>query len=153
MRDEVTIDHAGGTNLLRQRSLATIKDPNPETIRKRLEWPMASPHRVTDELVELRCALYTGPDTQASLTNVFANSFGDTARNEIPEGELAKIKASTLVLWSDKNPGAGPEAGRPRWEQAEEHDAVVSAFLRGKSPAPRDRAPRDAPTAASAQRP
>jgi pimeloyl-ACP methyl ester carboxylesterase len=151
---KVTIDHAGGTNLLRERSLAAIQNPNRETIRKRLEWLMASPDRVTDELVDLRCAIYTTPETQASLTDVFANSFGgSSAPNAIPESEVASIKTPTLVLWSDKNPGAGPQAGRrvadlipgaqfycindaahwPQWEHPEEHDQVVTAFLAGKA--------------------
>lgn len=149
---KVSIDHAGGTNLLRERSLAAIKDPNRETIRKRLEWLMASPDRVTDELVDLRYTLYTRLDTQASLTDVFANTWGPTSRNHIPEEELAKIATPTLVLWTDKNPGTGPDAGQrvadlisgshfycikdaahwPQWEQPEEHDEVVTAFLAGK---------------------
>jgi pimeloyl-ACP methyl ester carboxylesterase len=36
-RDVVKIDDAAGTNLLRDRSVAAIKDPNRETVRKRLE--------------------------------------------------------------------------------------------------------------------
>lgn len=150
----VKIDHAGGTNALRERSLAAIQNPNRETIRKRLEWLMATPDRVTEELIDLRYTLYTLPETQASLTNVFSHSFLGSAANEaIPESELANIKAPTLVLWSDKNPGAGPDAGQrvsklipgsryecivdaahwPQWEQPQQHDEIVTAFLAGKA--------------------
>jgi len=148
--DEVKIDHAGGTNTLRERSLAAIKNPTRDTIRKRLEWLMASPDRVTDELVDLRTALYSRPDTNASLTNVFANSFA--GHGSIPEDDIRKIRVPTLVLWSDKNPGTGPDAGKrlsalipnasfhcvndaahwPQWEQPEDHDRAVLAFLDGK---------------------
>lgn len=151
-RQEVKIDDAGGTNLLRERSLAAIKNPTRDTIRKRLEWLMASPDRVTEELVDLRYAIYTRPDTNASLTNVFGNSFGESAANRINEDDLKNIKAPTLVLWSDKNPGAGADAGErlaslipgsslhcindaahwPQWEKPEEHDRVVNAFLAGE---------------------
>jgi pimeloyl-ACP methyl ester carboxylesterase len=150
-RDKVKIDDAGGTNMLRDRSLAAIADPNRETIRKRLEWLMASPDRVTDELVDLRYAIYTRPDTNASLTEVFHNSFGTTSMNRIEEDDLQKIKAPTLSLWSDKNPGAGEDAGErlhklipgsslycirdaahwPQWEKPEEHDRAVLDFLAG----------------------
>jgi pimeloyl-ACP methyl ester carboxylesterase len=151
--DEVKIDHAGGTNLLRERSLAAIANPNRETIRKRLEWLMASPDRVTDELVDLRTTLYTIPETQKSLTDVFAHSFGGSrSPNAIPEDEVKTIKVRALSLWSDKNPGAGPDAGRrlarlipgaefycikdaahwPQWEQPEDHDRVVIDFINGK---------------------
>ena len=153
----VKIDHETGTNLLRERSLAAIGNPNRETIRKRLEWLMAAPDRVTEELVDLRYAIYTYPPTRESLTNVFANSFqGDASKHAIDESELAKIKAPTLVLWSDKNPGAGPDAGErvascipgsqfyciadaahwPQWEKPEEHDRVVTAFLSGEKVGP-----------------
>jgi pimeloyl-ACP methyl ester carboxylesterase len=148
----VTIDHVGGTNALRDRSVAAITNPTRETIKKRLEWLMASPDRVTEELIDLRYTLYTRPDTQASLTNVFKHSFmGSASPLAILEGDLAKIKAPTLVLWSDKNPGAGPDAGErisrlipgsqyycivdaahwPQWEQPDQHDNAVNAFLSG----------------------
>lgn len=142
-----------GVNLLRERSLAAIHDPTYETIRKRLEWLMVTPDRVTDELVNIRYTLYSMPEVQASLTSVFENSFGGPAtRNRIEEEELGTISMPTLVLWTDKNPGAGPDAGQriaskipgaqfyciadaahwPQWEQPEEHDRVVTAFLKGQ---------------------
>jgi pimeloyl-ACP methyl ester carboxylesterase len=140
-----------GVNLLRERSLAAIRDPNRETVRKRLEWLMASPDRVTDELVEIRHRLYSLPETNASLTKVFENSFGGSGSpGAIGEDKLAGIKAPTLVLWTDKNHGTGPDAGErvakaipgaefyvmkdaahwPQWEHPEEHDEVVTAFLK-----------------------
>ena len=68
---------AEGRQLLRQRSMEAIQNPNRETIRKRLEWLMASPDRVTDELVEVRYRMYADPETRRALTDVFNNSFGD----------------------------------------------------------------------------
>jgi pimeloyl-ACP methyl ester carboxylesterase len=151
--DMVKIDEVGGTNLLRERSLAAINDPTLETIRKRLEWLMASPDQVTDELVDLRHTLYLRPDVNAALKNVFANSFlGSHAKDAVAEDELAKITAPTLVLWSEKNPGAGADAGErlaklipgashyligdaghwPQWEKPEEHDRAVLAFMAGQ---------------------
>lgn len=151
-RDEVKIDDAGGTNLLRERSLAAISNPNRETIRKRLEWLMASPDRVTEELVDLRYAIYTRPDTNASLKELFAHSFGSPLEKRIEEDDLKRIAAPTLSLWSDKNPGAGDDAGVrlqklvpgashycirdaahwPQWEKPEEHDRAVLDFMAGK---------------------
>lgn len=145
-----------GTNLLRERSLAAIRNPEPETIRKRLEWLMAAPERVTDELVALRTTLYSTPETQASLSNVFDAAFTPDSpgqQDRIPEDELKGIKTPTLVLWADKNPGAGDDVGRriaglipgaqyycvkdaahwPQWEKPEEHDRVVAAFLKGEA--------------------
>lgn len=142
-----------GRELLAQRSLAAISEPTRETIRKRLEWLMATPDRVTDELVDLRFRLYSDPAIQASLREVFMNAFAGRGapRKVIPEDELARITTPTLVLWTDHNPGTGPEVGRhiasripraefalmtdaahwPQWEQPEEHDRIVAAFLAG----------------------
>jgi pimeloyl-ACP methyl ester carboxylesterase len=143
-----------GREALAARSLAAINEPSRETIRHRLEWLMARPDRVTDELVELRYRLYTDPAVQASLRAVFTNAFvdGTTPRITIPEADLGRITTPTLVLWSEHNPGTGPDVGRmiaeripdaqfasiadaahwPQWEHPEEHDELVSAFLSGQ---------------------
>jgi pimeloyl-ACP methyl ester carboxylesterase len=143
-----------GREALAARSLAAINDPSRETIRRRLEWLMAKPDRVTDELVDLRYRLYTDPAVQASLRAVFTNAFvdGTTPRSTIPEADLGRITTPTLVLWSEHNPGTGPDVGRmiaeripgaqfasmadaahwPQWEHPEEHDQLVSAFLSGQ---------------------
>ena len=142
-----------GREALAARSLQAISEPTPATIRKRLEWLFAAPDRVTDELVDVRMTLYSDPAIQASLRSVFLNAFGGegAARKTIPEEELGRITAPTLVLWTDHNPGTGPDVGRriaaripgarfvcitdaahwPQWEQPEEHDALVAAFLGG----------------------
>jgi pimeloyl-ACP methyl ester carboxylesterase len=142
-----------GRAALAQRSLAAISEPSLETTRRRLEWLMASPERVTDELVELRFRMYSDPAIQASLRPVFENAFAGIGapRKLIDEADLAGITAPTLVLWTDHNPGAGPAVGRrvaaaipgaqfhcltdaahwPQWEQPEAHDRVVTDFLLG----------------------
>ena len=144
---------AEGRELLRTRSLDAINNPTRETIRKRLEWLMAAPDRVTDELTEVRYRIYTEPETRRALAEVYDNSFGfgDSRDYTLPAARLREIKAPTLVLWTDKNPGTGPDVGRmqqslipgaqfycmadaahwPQWERPEEHDEVVTKFLRG----------------------
>ena len=149
-RDKVKVDEAGGTNALRERSLAAISNPTHETVRKRLEWLMASPDRVTEELIDVRYAIYNNPETQKSLSGVFGNSFSQDRPDLIEEARLADVRCPTLTLWADKNPGVGEDGGRrvaslipgaeyycikdaahwPQWEKPEEHDRVVSEFLR-----------------------
>jgi pimeloyl-ACP methyl ester carboxylesterase len=112
---------------------------------------MASPDRVTDELLDVRLKLYSDPAVQASLRSVFQNAFGGAGapRKLIPEERLADIRTPTLVLWTEKNPGTGPEVGRyiadhipgarfasiddaahwPQWERPEMHDEIVTEFL------------------------
>ena len=71
---------AEGRQLLRQRSMEAINNPTRETIRKK-GWSglMASPDRVTDELVEVRYRIYADPERQKALTDVFNNSASATA--------------------------------------------------------------------------
>jgi len=150
----VRVDNAGGRDALTTRSLAALEDPSKETIRSRLEWLMAAPDRVTDELVDMRYQLYTRPETNASLRKVIANGLGigKDRCQYYTEAQLAEISVPTLVLWSDKNPGSGPDVGEriasaipgaayycmldaahwPQWEHPEEHDRVVANFLKGK---------------------
>lgn len=146
-----------GREALAARSLEAITAPTAETIRKRLEWLMADPARVTDELVDVRLKLYSDPDVQQSLRSVFQNAFGGVGapRKLVPEERLAEVTVPTLVLWSDRNPGHGPEVGRyiadhipgsrfaciedaahwPQWEQPVTHDAIVTEFLLGPAAA------------------
>jgi pimeloyl-ACP methyl ester carboxylesterase len=142
-----------GRELLKQRSMEAINNPTRETVRKRLEWLMAEPDRVTDELVELRYRLYTEPETRRALTDVFTKTFDTDTQFQFQEGDLQGVKAPTLVFWTDRNPGTGPDVGQrlaslipgaqfycmadaahwPQWEHPEEHDDVVLRFLRGES--------------------
>ncbi|MEX0729793.1 MAG: alpha/beta hydrolase [Aquisalimonadaceae bacterium] len=144
-----------GIKLLRERSLNAIDNPTYETCRKRLEWLMASPERVTDELVALRHAFYNDPETKRALRSVFEYTFDPKTSQpyRIHEQRLGELNLPTLVLWSDKNPGSGADVGRhianqipgstyhcindaahwPQWEHAEEHDRVVAEFMQGGS--------------------
>lgn len=136
---------------LRERSLAALANPNRETLRKRLEWLMARPERVTDELIEIRYRLWSRPDTRQALTEYYQRLFSDDTSNYLfREEDLAKIGVPTLVLWTDKNPFHGVDAGRrladlipgakfhliedaahwPQWEHPEEHDRAVLQFLK-----------------------
>ena len=87
-----------GRDLLRTRSLEAINDPTPETIRKRLEWLMATPDRVTDELVDVRLKIYTDPEAQPALRTVFENSFGFGERPQPADPRRA----------TGRGPGADP---------------------------------------------
>jgi len=148
----VNIDNVGGRELLSSRSIAAVQDPNAETIRKRLEWLMASPDRVTDELVDIRLKIYSDPAAQQSLTYVFSNAFGQgtSERYLLSEEQVSSIDVPCLVLWTDKNPGQKEDVGErlhslikgseyvlikdaahwPQWEHPEEHDEAVLSFLK-----------------------
>ncbi len=149
----VSEDLKGGPQALRERSIAAFSNPTRETIRRRIEWLMLDPDDATEELVEIRHAIYNDPLTQQRLLKIAENSFGfgSGVNALIDEDRLADVTVETLVLWSSDNPGHGPETGRkiaelipgaklhivdraahwPQWEQPADHDAAVLAFLDG----------------------
>ncbi|MGH7905614.1 MAG: alpha/beta fold hydrolase [Candidatus Binataceae bacterium] len=137
-------------NALRETSVNALKNPTRELIRKRMEWLMPL-GGVTDEIIDTRIALWSRPDTRDALLEYYDHLFGPRNREFLfTEADLSKIKAKTLILWTDHNPVHGPDAAErlrsvipnssvafiknaahwPQWEQAEEHDRLVSEFLR-----------------------
>ena len=145
--------HEGSTDLdaLRQTSMNALLNPTPELLRKRLEWLMPL-GGVTDELVELRRALWSIPETRTALIEYYERLFApNIAEFYWQEADIVTITCPTLVLWTDKNPIHGEDAAHrladiipgakkhimrgcahwPQWERPEEHDDVVSRFLLG----------------------
>ena len=125
-----------------------LEDPNPSTVRARMEWLMTTPNRVVDELVQLRLKMYSMPETKP------ATSMGGAAprvpARRYSEEDLSNIKVPTLVYWTEFNPSNRVEVGEhmaklipgakfylmrdaahwPQYEHPEEHDQVVSTFLK-----------------------
>jgi pimeloyl-ACP methyl ester carboxylesterase len=142
---------SGDLEVLKTRSIAAVTKPTAENVRTRLEWLMASPDRVTDELVQLRLCYYSDPQVQQGLRNVFNTQFDPVFRDghELTAAQLRALQCPSLVLWTDKNPHRGVDAGRriaelipnsrfhcindaahwPQWEKPEEHDRVATEFL------------------------
>jgi 2-hydroxy-6-oxonona-2,4-dienedioate hydrolase len=123
---------------IRGLSQAAADDPSDERIRARLQWLMADPATVTDELVAIRRAIYSRP------------GFADSMRhNMVTDADLAAVPGPALVIWTSDDPsgpaGAGLEmaekitGGRfelitgaghwPQWEQRDTFNALVLAFL------------------------
>jgi pimeloyl-ACP methyl ester carboxylesterase len=140
---------------LAERSMAAIRSPTRETIRKRMEWLVAEPSRMPAEMVEIRYRIYNDPEINKALEQVFQAHLVETAvhdRYDFSPADLARIKAPSLVLWTEHNPGAGPDVGQfiadtipgarfavmgdcghwPQFENQADHDRIVSEFLLGK---------------------
>lgn len=149
--EEITEDKVEGLIKLRDRSVAAVLNPTRDVVRKRLEWLVASPDRITDEIIDIRLAIYSDLETRDALKSVFSTAFDPDRVDQLIEKEqLSAINAPSLVLWSSHNPGLGPEAGKriaellpnaefycvddaghwPQWEHPEEHDRVVLEFLK-----------------------
>lgn len=137
---------------IRSLSQAAADDPTPERIRARLEWLMADPASVTDELVDVRRGIYSRPGFADSMRHILC--LQDTEirrRNLITDEELAAITAPTLIIWTSDDPSGPAKAGLdmaeritgarfqliedaghwPQWEQQQTFDRIVAEFLGG----------------------
>lgn len=134
---------------LREASIRALRNPTRELIRKRMEWLMPL-GGTTEEIIDVRLALWSRPDTREALTAYYERLFSpECARYMFGIDELAQIGVPTLLMWTEKNPYAGPDVARamaqvitgsqlhvmpkaahwPQWENPQEHDTVVLDFL------------------------
>ena len=136
---------------IRELSQAAADDPSEQRIRTRLEWLMADPASVTDELVAIRQAIYSQPGFSQSMRHILCLQDPVVReRNLITDAELAAIQAETLVVWTSDDPSGPAAAGLrmaeripaarfalieqaghwPQWEQSAVFNELVAEFLR-----------------------
>jgi 2-hydroxy-6-oxonona-2,4-dienedioate hydrolase len=157
--DRLVLNTPGGTmatpevmERIRSLSQAAADDPSPERIRARLEWLMADPRSVTDELVAIRQGIYARPGFAESMRHILCLQDPVVrARNLATDEELATIAAPALVIWTSDDPSGPAKAGLdmaeriplgafslienaghwPQWEQPARFDRIVLDFLGG----------------------
>ena len=140
-------------NLLVPLCRESVTNFSRETVRRRMEYLVASPDHLTEELVDVQYRMYAVPEIRESMARVYGISAPRPRLMRYEEEVAATLRPPVLVLWTDRNRGAGPEVGEylasvipgaqyhlianaahwPQWEQPEQHDEVVAAFL--KAPA------------------
>ena len=135
---------------IRSLSQAAADDPSEERIQVRLEWLMADPKSVTDELVAIRRGVYSRPGFADSMRHILCLQDPEVRRrNLVTDDELSAITAPTLVIWTSDDPSGPAKAGLdmaeripageflliegaghwPQWEQQEQFDRSVLGFL------------------------
>ena len=91
-------------------SMEAAKDPSWDRVKARLEWLMADPTMVTDDLIKTRQAIFQQSDwLQACEANMALQNPEIRRRNMLTDEALGRIKAPALVLWTTKDP-SGPVA-------------------------------------------
>ncbi|MCE0762380.1 alpha/beta fold hydrolase [Pseudonocardia kujensis] len=159
---KVVLNTPGGTmatpevmERIRSLSQAAADDPTEERIRARLEWLMADPSSVTDELVDIRRAIYARPGFAESMRHILClQDPVIRARNLVTDAELAAVTGPALVVWTSDDPSGPAAAGMsmaakmpdarfevikdaghwPQWEQSETFNALALEFLTGGKP-------------------
>jgi pimeloyl-ACP methyl ester carboxylesterase len=129
-----------------------LTDATEETIRTRLEWLMADPSVVTDELVAVRQKIYASEHGNAATRDYYALTRSKPGHAyDISEEQLRGLKMPTLLIWTRGGNGASVERGEwlskvipnltyrvigpaghwPQWERPEEHDSAIIEFVSG----------------------
>lgn len=137
---------------IRTLSQAAADNPTDANIRARLEWLMASPGTVTDELVAIRRTIYARPGFAESMQHILCLQDPDIRRrNLVTDAELAAVPNGALVVWTSDDPsgpaGVGMDmaekipdgrfeyiagAGHwPQWEQRETFNKLALGYFTG----------------------
>jgi 2-hydroxy-6-oxonona-2,4-dienedioate hydrolase len=119
--ERIVLNTMGGTmanpqvmERLYRLSMEAARDPSWERVKARLEWLMADPTMVTEDLIKTRQAIFEQPDwLQACEANMALQDPEIRRRNMLTDADLAKIQAPALVLWTTKDP-SGPVAEAER---------------------------------------
>ena len=135
---------------IRGLSQAAADDPSDERIRARLEWLMADPATVTDELVAIRQAIYSRPGFADSMRHILCLQDPEVRRrNMVTDADLAAVPGPALVIWTSNDPsgpaGTGMDMAKkirggrfelvsgaghwPQWEQRVTFNELVLDFL------------------------
>ncbi|WP_421989867.1 alpha/beta fold hydrolase [Qipengyuania sp.] len=131
------------------KTLAAVENPETHT-RPRLEWLMADPSVVTDDLVACRQRIYEQPAMKGAIEHILCLQVEEPRRrNLMTEENMSKIKAPTLVIWTSKDPTASTDVGKmiadwipgaqfvvmencghwPQYEKPEEYNRICLSFL------------------------
>jgi 2-hydroxy-6-oxonona-2,4-dienedioate hydrolase len=136
---------------IRTTTKAAADSTDREMTRKRLEWLMHDPQNlVTEELVDVRHAIYQQPEMSASLEHLLILQNPEVREKFLMrEDRLARITAPSLVVWTSDNPTGNIDEGNfwhrhipgskmviidgaghwPHYEKREEFNRVHLDFL------------------------
>lgn len=93
-------------------SLAAVENPTWETVKKRLEFLMADPASVTDDLVATRLAVYQRPGYLETMRRILCLQEPEIRRrNLFSADDWRRIAAPTLVVWTTHDPTAPASVG------------------------------------------
>lgn len=103
---------------LEARTRQLADDLTLDAVRRRMEWLVLDPGKMTDEMISIRHDIYAQPgmldDVAKILHAVLEMNRGEYCGGDyIDARRLPDISCPTLVLWSDHNPGKPFERVKP----------------------------------------
>ncbi|MDO0929950.1 alpha/beta fold hydrolase [Streptomyces sp. TG1A-8] len=135
---------------LKASTRAAVQDPSDETVRQRVEFLFHHKEMVTDELVNLRRAVYSRPGFVQAIENTLVLQDPEVRKAFAWDPPwVGLITAPTLLLWTDNDPTGGldeaallldwlpnarlhviKDAGHwPQWEKPAEYLSTHRDFL------------------------
>lgn len=98
---------------IKQSTRAAVDNPAWDTVKARLEWLMADPKVVNDDLIACRQAIYQQPGFRQALERILVLQDPEIRlRNNLTEAEWSAIEHPTLVLWTSHDPTADDRVGQ-----------------------------------------
>ena len=87
-----------------------------EKVRHRMNWLVAEPERMTDEMIEVRYRIYSQDGMLDSAAKIMSRVVGmlrgDHGDAYMEPGVLTRLRRPTMVLWTQDNPGQTTELAR-----------------------------------------
>ncbi|WP_088312425.1 alpha/beta fold hydrolase [Kineosporia sp. R_H_3] len=118
--EKIALNTPGGTmanpqvmQRLYTLSMQAAEDPTWERVKARLEWLMADPAMVTDDLIRTRQAIFQQPGwLDACRANMALQDLDTRRRNMLTDDDLRDIDVPALVIWTTKDPSGPVDEGR-----------------------------------------
>jgi 2-hydroxy-6-oxonona-2,4-dienedioate hydrolase len=90
---------------IKRSTEAAVLDPSRARTRERLELLMHDPAIVTDELVDVRHAIYTQPEFREALPHILClQNMSTREQFVLKKDRLVKVECPTLLFWGRQNP-------------------------------------------------
>ena len=125
-----TEQELAGWATLRDRGLAAISTPSWDTWQARMQWLVADPACMTDELIAVRQRIYQQPEMQRSAAVIY-DSVQQMLLGELPgaldSGEIGRVGVPVLYLWTDHNPTTPARVAAAAHELTKDSELVVFA--------------------------
>lgn len=100
-----------------------------EAVRRRMEWLVSDPTRMTDELIECRYRIYSQPGMRETVATVMASVLGmirgEHGAEYFAPGTLKRLSRRTMVLWTRHNPGQDVHLARETSKELPQHEFHV----------------------------
>ncbi len=131
-------------------SAKAVMEPTFENVRARLQVVIHDPARITDELVNVRRAIYAQDPSGENMAHISVLRRPEPRwRNRVTDEDFAAIPVPALFVWTDNEPTGDAAEGRrlaglipdgeyllvegaahwPQWEGAELFNATATDFL------------------------